>query len=593
MNKKNKTKRTKRQQFFYVAFILLFLFILVRCIGYLSRYLVPISNQMVVELPMQILPPGESSFLPKEGTIFSTKLVQDFSDAKLMIRTQHQWLAIYLGERLIFSTPRPSSESDPGLEMYYISLSDYIDKELYVVVNSISSLFQTSLQNVYLGSADGLRTFVISSSLPYLVIALLCVLGGVFLSAAAIFSGFYHLVNYSNFFLGLFSIVWGLNGTTSLLIAYDFFSPEALSNVALILHYLNPLPLGLFIYYRLTRYRKWATPVVLLLILCFLFIISAPVFNITYISLSEYLSPAYQAIFLYILMISIFDIFSGNTFFKRMIPFAIPLLVATTIQVIDFYTLSFSTTKIKLLAYVCYFILIIGVWILSGIDFYQIWREKETEMNEIRLRNNLITASYTEIVNKNRYILSIKHEMQHLLATLQVLLVESNAAQAKSFLGEISTWSFLRAETFSDNHLVNAIVCEINHQAKQNSVYCEWKIDVPANLQLNVNVLSSILMNLLENALEATVHLPIDQRSLKLTMSVKNKYLFIKCENSAHLSPSMVKGNFSSTKKHGSNHGLGLLIINRLVEENGGLIKIEAKENFFIASLALLLEETT
>lgn len=584
----------KKQKGLYTFLIIAFVVWLFFTAYFVWFYIESVAYNPVVKLTM--VKADEPEKLPmkveEDEIAFSTMLKGELADMRLMIRSEYQWLDVYIDERLIFSSPRDCGSKDPGRGAYFVSLSqEDTGKELLIVVKDFAPMYQTNLKNVYAGTEDSLRTFASLSSLPYFIIMCICVVGGIVLAIVVLLSTFSSDLHLSNFFLGIFSIGWGLYSIFDTLLIYDMLNPAALSYVSVVLYCFNPLPLSLFLYFRLEHFRKYGTPLIALLIICSVAVLFAPMTSLTFATITEYSIPVYQVAFVYSAILFAGDIVKGNVFIKKIVPYILPLIIIVAIKSINYYINIAPSYIVSHLTYVCYLILIIGIWSLSGFDFYQTWLRINKKMDAVELRNNMITASYRELLKKDEDLFAIKHEMKHMITAAQWLLSQANASEAEQFLEALTNRAAFQTQNFCDNQLINTIVTDGYSRAKENSVCFEQELEVPQDIKLDTNMLCSIIMNLLDNALEASVLLPESQRLIKLTMRMKKKYLFIKCENAANITAAMSKGDFSTTKKDGRKHGMGLNIVRGLVEKNSGLLEIKAEDGRFIVKVALLLEE--
>ena len=103
--------------------------------------------------------------------------------------------------------------------------------------------------------------------------------------------------------------------------------------------------------------------------------------------------------------------------------------------------------------------------------------------------------------------------------------------------------------------------------------------------------LASVLMNLLNNALEAYAELqPQEKRWIAVTIKHHAPYLYISIKNAIHPTSAPDSTTFETTKKDPILHGFGLPTIRKTAEKHGGFAKFEKKENRFAAEAVLNTE---
>ncbi|MFP9045369.1 hypothetical protein ACLI2C_16685, partial [Enterococcus faecalis] len=66
-----------------------------------------------------------------------TTLEKPLDEANLLIKGNHQWITVYLGEKILYQRKDYQEESNPGLSLAVIDLpANYIGKKLTLTVSS-------------------------------------------------------------------------------------------------------------------------------------------------------------------------------------------------------------------------------------------------------------------------------------------------------------------------------------------------------------------------------------------------------------------------------------------------------------------------
>jgi sensor histidine kinase regulating citrate/malate metabolism len=99
-----------------------------------------------------------------------------------------------------------------------------------------------------------------------------------------------------------------------------------------------------------------------------------------------------------------------------------------------------------------------------------------------------------------------------------------------------------------------------------------------------------ILGNLLDNAIDASMSLPEDERMIRVYMDMKNTQLYISVTNmTASRKQQKENGRFRSSK--GDGHGFGLMRIDHVVERLGGYLKRASEDGAFTTEILLPQQE--
>ena len=122
-------------------------------------------------------------------------------------------------------------------------------------------------------------------------------------------------------------------------------------------------------------------------------------------------------------------------------------------------------------------------------------------------------------------------------------------------------------------------------EARQNNIPLVADVLLSENMEIDQKVLCSVLFNLLDNAIEASVK--ETEPSIKLHMHEKGGYLSIEIAN--RISKSVLESNpeLKTSKKDREHHGMGIDIIRQSVERLDGNIRFEENNGYFVVKLLL------
>ena len=167
---------------------------------------------------------------------------------------------------------------------------------------------------------------------------------------------------------------------------------------------------------------------------------------------------------------------------------------------------------------------------------------------------------------------------------LSILLVDGHTAQARDYLAQVTHQLRELRPIFSSGHyLIDLIFNSRLAYAQDQDIQIRLKrIETPPALPLNDTELSALLINALDNAIQAAAKLPADQRWIEIELFTKEHLFYIGLSNSTDASLP-ASGELNSEESH----GYGLTIMRRIVERHAGLIDYSARDGAF--QLVLLL----
>lgn len=186
----------------------------------------------------------------------------------------------------------------------------------------------------------------------------------------------------------------------------------------------------------------------------------------------------------------------------------------------------------------------------------------------------------------------LRHEVKNQYAYIKFLLERQDYKRAEEFFGEMS----MRANpTFlyvnSGNRLVDDIVNLELSRATAAGVDVDSRIAVPPELPYEEIDLASLLMNLLDNAIEACGSVPAGQRCVRLGILADQGSLIVSVSNPAAKAPVREGGRLRTTKDDESLHGYGTGIVRKVAEKYDGVADFAFADGVFNAKVMLALPE--
>ena len=208
--------------------------------------------------------------------------------------------------------------------------------------------------------------------------------------------------------------------------------------------------------------------------------------------------------------------------------------------------------------------------------------ERQEEIRLLRVREESARASYEALRLHNEEIRMARHDMEkHFFALRR--LAEGGSPQIARYLDElIEADKAIRPVVHSGSAMLNAILNHFLNKAMDRGVAVEILRDqAPDGIALSDTELCSLVMNVMDNALEAVSAPGLEAPFIHLDLYTKQAFFFLFCENARTGDPLPKKENALRSR------GLGLKIIRQIAERNGGLVQIDPEPDLYRIRIAL------
>lgn len=228
-------------------------------------------------------------------------------------------------------------------------------------------------------------------------------------------------------------------------------------------------------------------------------------------------------------------------------------------------------------------VIILSTALLVSITFNikNYWDEK----NEDNRENELIqyTLEVETIYNKMR---GIRHDYRNNLQVMQAFLETGELDSLGKYLAELVN-EMNQVDTIirTGNVLIDSLVNTKMSIAKNNGVNVDATAFAPKELTIDATDIATILGNLLNNAIEATMHSKDQDKFIRIYIAPMKDMLYINVTNSMDKSP---KINFTSIKAP-NRMGFGLRRIDATVKKYNGFLNRQWEEGVFSTEVTLPL----
>ena len=241
---------------------------------------------------------------------------------------------------------------------------------------------------------------------------------------------------------------------------------------------------------------------------------------------------------------------------RRKITFIISLILFQIFYLLSHYTVQYLNLFFLLTC-------------LSGL-LMQIFigQKTEAELNLLK-KQQALNAEHLQLVRQQENnLLQTQKQFTETLHTVRNLLHTSNCEKAEKLIHEtLETFQRERFYPYCEDNLILAILESRRMLAEQAGIHVDYQIFLPEKSMIQPSDLSSVLFNILDNAIEACRSSEDLKKNLSLSLTTSKGFLSILVRNTKD--PQIVF-NHSTTKKDSVYHGLGLSIIEDICRKYDG-----------------------
>ncbi len=202
-------------------------------------------------------------------------------------------------------------------------------------------------------------------------------------------------------------------------------------------------------------------------------------------------------------------------------------------------------------------------------------------------QQELIETHYREVDNMYRQIRGWRHDYRSHIQTMKAYAASGDLEAVRKYL-DLLDEDLTTVDTVikTGNPVTDAILNSKISLAKAKGIEVVADAHIPVKLKSSEIDLCCILGNLFDNAIEASVKLPPEERVIRVYMDMKGTQLYISFTNLTAGRKLQKEGRrFRSTK--GEGHGFGLVRIDAIVERLDGYISRNSEDGAFTTEILL------
>ena len=215
--------------------------------------------------------------------------------------------------------------------------------------------------------------------------------------------------------------------------------------------------------------------------------------------------------------------------------------------------------------------------------FWEKWIDKRIA----KYQNDLLAVHYDEVENMYRQTRGWRHDYRNHIQVLNGYAEQGDLEALKRYLKELAAdLNAVDTELKTGNRMTDVILNSKISLARSKDIAVKADAHVPVALSTTEIDLCIIIGNLFDNAIEACMQLPKEERLIRVYMDMKNTQLYMSFTNTTALNKQQKVGKRFLTTK-GSGHGYGLVRIDTIVDRCQGYISRNSEDGAFTTEILL------
>ena len=209
---------------------------------------------------------------------------------------------------------------------------------------------------------------------------------------------------------------------------------------------------------------------------------------------------------------------------------------------------------------------------------------REKQMYMLRADYNSVKEQLSVQYLTSRRLKKIRHDIKNHLLSAAALIERGEPESALELLREISDSADKLQPTINQTtgvSLIDAIIAYKSAVCESRGIRFNYSLEVLPENKIELSDISSVLSNLLDNAVEAAEKTEEPQVSVRVFF-YKN-YVAVIVKNTVY----RTSQHYSTSKPDSENHGLGVEIVSEICQRYGGSYSGKAEGGWFTASALL------
>ena len=212
---------------------------------------------------------------------------------------------------------------------------------------------------------------------------------------------------------------------------------------------------------------------------------------------------------------------------------------------------------------------------------------KQIDRRIAAYQRELIETHYQEVENMYRSVRGWRHDYRNHIQTMKVLAANGDLNAIREYLDMLDTdLNTVDTVVKTGNPMADAILNSKISLARSRGIQVQCDAHIPVKLHMSELDLCCIIGNLFDNAIEASLPLPEEQRLIRVYMDMKGTQLYISFTNFTASKKLTKTGKLFRTTK-GEGHGFGLVRIDNIIERLDGYLSRNSEDGAFTTEILI------
>lgn len=210
---------------------------------------------------------------------------------------------------------------------------------------------------------------------------------------------------------------------------------------------------------------------------------------------------------------------------------------------------------------------------------------REKEASKLENMRDLNKQYYETVQSDIAYVQKFRHDIANYIEQVEVMRMKDDQ-ESRRITDEMveslkNKANEIRSKRYCDHQFVNMILTLKAEKSKNLGIEYTVKANVPEDIKIEPLDLSSILSNMIDNAIHSAVKYKDvnGQGAVSVSMGMMGDYLAIRTDNDTLIEEQIdnIKKLFKDASDRRDGHGYGLLIIDENIKKYDGNIVVDIK----------------